>query len=112
MSQANDKHPELASRPTLQDLQKYVAETCEFRGYSTDTRYCLLLLCEEVGELAKAIRKTTGGTIDPESRDSHVDEEAADVLWMLAVIANGLGVDLEQAFRNKMEINKSRVWKK
>ena len=105
------EHPRLPSNPTLGDVQKYIDEAIAFRHHSTDTKYCLLLLTEEVGELAKAIRKTTGGTIDPESRDSHVDEEAADVLWMLVTICNSLGIDLEQSLRAKEEKNKLRTWK-
>lgn len=104
-------HPSLKSGATLADIQQYIKETNAFRKHNVDTRYVLLLLCEEVGELAKAIRKTTGGTIDPESRDSHVDEEAADVLWMLISICNNFGIDLEQALRTKEEKNKQRVWK-
>ncbi len=103
--------PVLSDKPRLAEIQRYIRDAGVSRGYDTSTQYCLMLLCEEVGELAKAIRKTTGGTIDPESRDAHVDEEAADVLWMLLCICNSQGVNLEQAFRKKEEKNKLRVWK-
>jgi NTP pyrophosphatase (non-canonical NTP hydrolase) len=43
--------------------------------------------------------------------DAHADEEAADVLWMLLTVCNGLGIDLEAAFRAKDEHNKTRTWK-
>jgi NTP pyrophosphatase (non-canonical NTP hydrolase) len=108
MSEPNQ--PALGKNPTLADVQRYVAEMNIARGHSTELLYCMLLLCEEVGELAKAIRKQTGGRMDVASRDAHVDEEAADVLWLLLAVCNSLGVDLETAFRAKEEKNKSRVW--
>jgi len=104
-------HPVLPPQPTLADIQRYVDETNTYRGYNVDLQYCVMLLCEEVGEVAKAVRKSIGGKMDPNSKDTHVDEEAADVLWVLTAICNGLGIDLEQAFRAKEEKNKIRVWK-
>ena len=105
-------HPVLGAKPTLAEVQAYVGATNTFRGHDTSVSACLLLLCEEVGELAKAARKSTGIRIDAaKADDMHVDEEAADVLWMLASACNSLGVDLEQAFRSKEEKNKLRTWK-
>ena len=105
-------HPVLAAKPALHDVQAYVAATNTFRGHDTSLSTCLLLLCEEVGELAKAARKSTGIRMDTaKADDMHADEEAADVLWMLASVCNSLGIDLERAFRAKEEKNKLRTWK-
>lgn len=105
-------HPVLPPQPTLADVQHYVGETNIYRDHDTSLSACLLLLCEEVGELVKASRKSTGIRLDSaKPDDAHTDEEAADVLWMLASICNSLGIDLEQAFRAKEVKNKSRVWK-
>lgn len=41
----------------------------------------------------------------------HLDHEVADVLMNLHVICNKFGIDLEQAFRAKEEVNKARTWK-
>jgi NTP pyrophosphatase (non-canonical NTP hydrolase) len=48
------------------------------------------------------------------AEDTHMAElshEAADVLIVLLGICNMLDVDLEQAFRDKEELNKKRTWK-
>ncbi len=104
-------HPTLPPQPTLADFQAYVANTLVYRRLNSSTQYCMLMLCEEVGELAKAVRKNVGGKMDIAKPDAHADEEAADVLWMLLTVCNGLGIDLEAAFRAKDEHNKTRTWK-
>jgi NTP pyrophosphatase (non-canonical NTP hydrolase) len=40
----------------------------------------------------------------------NVDEELADVLIYLCSLANRCGIDLEDAFRKKEEVNKNRQW--
>lgn len=105
--------PELREKPTLKDIQKYVEELGEERGFDKENvlKKCLLL-GEEVGELFKAIRKKEKIKIDHNSKFGSIDEELADVLIMTCSIANCLGIDLEEAFRNKEEINKKRKWEK
>lgn len=108
MAAAN--HPMLKASPTLAEVQKYIADTNAFRGHNTELLYCMLMLCEEVGELAKAVRKNIGGKVDAASREAHTDEEAADVLWLLIAVCNNLGIDLEAALRAKEEKNRQRTW--
>ncbi len=43
-------------------------------------------------------------------RDISLEEEFADVLSYLLDLANTYHIDLEKAFREKEEINKSRKW--
>jgi len=101
----------LKDHPTLADLQAYVREMELERGFDKETviEQCLLL-GEEIGELFRAFRKTTGMHCDPNSPNRVVGEEMADILIYLCALANRSGVDLEQAFRNKEEINKTRTW--
>ncbi len=66
---------------------------------------------EEVGELFKAVRKAEKIKIDHNSKITSVSEELADVLIFLCSIANKFEIDLEKAFREKEEINKTRSWK-
>jgi NTP pyrophosphatase (non-canonical NTP hydrolase) len=66
---------------------------------------------EEVGELFKAIRKTENISTDANSETFHIGEELADILIYVCAIANRYGINLEEAFRKKEEINKKRVWK-
>lgn len=53
--------PSLKSNPTLSDLQRYVSELEQERGFAhQDVLQKCLLLGEEVGELFKTIRKRKG----------------------------------------------------
>lgn len=101
----------LGERPTLADLQAYVANLEKERGFSAQTaRDKCLLLGEEVGELYRAVRRAEGWTVDPASRAADVGEELADCLIYLCAIANRYGIDLEAAFRAKEERNATRTW--
>jgi NTP pyrophosphatase (non-canonical NTP hydrolase) len=103
---------DLTTHPTLPELQRYMDEICKERGWTKDN-YAekFLLFTEEVGELAKAIRKTQG-LYQEKARQEHLSlaEELADVFSYLLDLANCFQVDLEQAFRAKEQINQSRTW--
>ena len=103
--------PEL-SEATLSNLQTYVTELEIERGFIDQTllQKCLLM-GEEMGELFKAIRKAEHISTDKNSQTFHVGEELADILIYVCAIANRCDIDLEEAFRQKEEINKKRVWK-
>lgn len=100
----------LREKPTLQDFQAYIAKMKEVRGFKSDKIYECCLLAEETGELISAIRKNTkGGKIGSGSVPGNIKYELADVFIYLCSIANLHGIDLEDAFREKEEINKKRV---
>jgi NTP pyrophosphatase (non-canonical NTP hydrolase) len=104
----------LKESPSLDDIQRYIADMEQERGFTDVTLLqTYLLLVEEVGELAKSIRKshTDMRTDAAKSYDETAAHEIADVLMVLTAIANRLGVDMEQAFREKEERNKQRTWK-
>jgi len=103
---------ELKKDATLKDIQEYVKELEKERGFLVDTKLqkCLLL-GEEVGELFKAVRKAEKIAVDENSDITPVEHELADILIYLAAIANRYGIDLEEAFREKEEVNKKRQWK-
>jgi NTP pyrophosphatase (non-canonical NTP hydrolase) len=105
-------HPTLQENPTLKDVQDYVQQVVRYRGFDKQSvQDELLMLCEEVGELAKAVRKHTGSVrIAADSKDANVRHETADVLWMLLCVCNRLGIDLETALREKEAHNKTRTW--
>ena len=104
---------QLSERPTLNDLQRYMDEVCQERGWTKDTpAEKFVLFVEEVGELAKAMRKAAGLYDEPaKQRAFDLEEEFADVLSYLLDLANCFEVDLEQAFRAKEQVNQSRTWK-
>ncbi len=102
----------LPASPTLADYQKYVRELVIERGFETNLSGAFQLLMEECGELAKAARKQSKIKTDvSKGSDQNAAFEAADVFIFLLDICNQLGVNLEEAFRAKEEINKTRVWK-
>jgi len=105
--------PMLKEKPTLKNFQKYVKELEIERGFEKEAVIVkCLLLAEEVGELFKAIRKKDKVIkVDHNSKSGSVDEELADIIIYLCAIANRFDIDLEQAFRDKEEINKQRTWK-
>ncbi|MCL2376748.1 MAG: hypothetical protein FWC76_05045 [Defluviitaleaceae bacterium] len=103
---------ELSPNASLTEIQTYVAKVLKLRGISGQpVQNSLLLLCEEVGELAKAIRKNTEGmSIEAGSDNFSVAEEMADVVIVLSEIANTLDISLADAFIAKEKINMNRNW--
>lgn len=73
----------------------------------------MLLLTEEVGELAKAIRKEKNlMSIDNIKINNYdtVESEIADVFIVLCNICNKLDIDLFRALKNKEKENITRRW--
>jgi NTP pyrophosphatase (non-canonical NTP hydrolase) len=103
---------DLPDDPTLKQLQSYLAQVVQERGWTKDsTSEKFMLFIEEVGELAKAMRKAAGLYEEQaKARTISLEEEFADVLSYLLDLANRFDVDLEQAFRAKEAINQSRTW--
>jgi NTP pyrophosphatase (non-canonical NTP hydrolase) len=102
----------LPEHPTLKDLQLYIDNVCKERGWTKDT-YAekFLLFTEEVGELAKAMRRAAGLYEEKaKQQQNKLAEEFADVLSYLLDLANLYQVDLETAFREKEQINQTRTW--
>ena len=103
--------PELKTNPQLKDIQQYVKDLEEERGFSQEEviKKCLLL-GEEIGELFKAIRKEEKLKLDSHSKIGNIKEELADIIIYICAIANRYNIDLEDAFRNKEEQTKKRKW--
>src|SRR6202000_609961 len=92
----------LSDRPTLEDYQQFVKKLIVERGYNEETvPEVMMLLTEEIGELAKAIRKLNGQKTHQDSRIHDVGEELADCFWLLIDLSTRLNIDLEKAFRAK-----------
>ncbi|MDB5180771.1 MAG: hypothetical protein JWO54_568 [Candidatus Saccharibacteria bacterium] len=96
---------------TLAEYQTLIKQLVIDRGFEKETvPEVFTLLIEEVGELAKAIRKKNGQKVDLSRKQHEVEEEAADVFWLLIDLCNRLDIDLEKAFTEKEEKNATRVW--
>jgi NTP pyrophosphatase (non-canonical NTP hydrolase) len=99
----------LPDRPTLSDYQQFVKQLIVERGYNEETLpEVMLLLTEEIGELAKAIRKLNGQKTHQDSRIHDTAEELADCFWLLIDLTTRLDIDLENAFRAKEAKNRRR----
>jgi NTP pyrophosphatase (non-canonical NTP hydrolase) len=97
-------------------LQKYVHDMVIRRGFDKENpQDILLLLMEEVGELAKAMRKylgfKTGQEKDKQEKYTEVQSELADIFIYLLDISNTLNISLIQAFQEKEKENEMRKWK-
>jgi NTP pyrophosphatase (non-canonical NTP hydrolase) len=94
---------------SLNDYQKLVHKLVVERGYDKETvSEVFTLLVEEVGELAKAIRKTNGQKVHLDSCVHEVGEEMADVFWLVIDLCNRLDINLAQAYESKEQKNQKR----
>jgi len=112
---SQNKEPQLYRECSLPSLQEYVEWMVKVRGFEKESlRDVALLLMEEVGELAKAIRRRVGlkEDVSESSRCKKVGHELVDCLIYLLDIANISGVDLGAAFLEKEKINSQRTWGK
>lgn len=60
-------------------------------------------LTEEVGELARVMARKYGDQSFKEGEKENLDEEMADILWVLICLANQTGVNLEDALVKSIE---------
>ena len=96
----------------ISGLQKYYEKVSNRRGWSNESpRDTMLLLTEEIGELARAIRKSEGLKRDAGYNDVGLLDELADVQLYLVHLANGLGVSLDEAV-NQKEAKNDECFKK
>lgn len=106
--------PELPQDGTLDKLQAYVKEMARARGFSEETpAEIFILLLEEIGELAKAMRARLKLSMSSSDRSSkNIPLELADCLIYLLHLANQTGVNLFAAFRQKERLNATKKWAK
>ena len=100
-------------KSSIIDLQKYVNDMIKVRGFENETpKDIMLLLTEEIGELAREIRKLSGIKMDIEKEyKTGASEEIADVFIYILSMCKVLNIDLLEAFKNKEKINLKRTWK-
>lgn len=63
----------------------------------------MTILTEEVGELARVMARKYGDQSFKKGEKCNLDEEMADILWVLICLANQTGVNLTEAFQKSME---------
>ena len=89
---------------TLEEAQKQVdlwIKKYGVRYFSELTN--MAVLTEEVGELARVMARKYGDQSFKEGEKDNLEDEMADVLWVLLCLANQTGVNLTEAFTRNLE---------
>ena len=82
------------------------------RGFDTkDVSKKLVMLMEEAGELAKAVRKHVGMKFTDTTKQQELREELADVQIVLLGLASMLDEDVFSAVIDKEKKSRTRKWK-
>lgn len=89
---------------TIEEAQKQVDSWIKEYGvryFSELTN--MAVLTEEVGEMARVMSRKYGDQSFKEGEKDNLDDEIADVLWVLLCIANQTGVNVTEAFARNLE---------
>lgn len=94
----------------LRALQAHYERAAVRRGWDGETATdTMLLLTEEIGELARAVRKNSALSRHHEYGPADVADELADVQLYLVHLANILDVDIASAVSAKERVNARRA---
>jgi NTP pyrophosphatase (non-canonical NTP hydrolase) len=97
---------EISLRKAQQEVDHWI-RTTGVRYFSELTN--LGILMEEVGELSRILVRKFGEQSFKESdKGVKLEDEMADVLWVLICLANQTGVDLTKALEENFEKKNSR----
>lgn len=90
---------------TIQEAQQQVDQWIKTTGVRYFNELTNLgILMEEVGELSRIMVRTYGEqSFKKSDLNRQLDDEMADVLWVLICLANQTGVDLAAALQRNME---------
>ena len=94
---------------SLAEMQRRVDEwitTIGVRYFSPLTN--MAILAEETGEVARIMARRYGDQSFKEGDKDDLADELADLLWVVAAIANQSGVNLEEAFQRNIEKKTAR----
>ena len=104
---------ELPDNDSMTELQKYIWQMNIERGFNLeDPAKKMVMLMEEVGELAKAVRKQVGLKFTDTTKRTEVAEELADVQIVLLGLASLMNEDMFDAVVAKERKNRERSWQK
>jgi deoxyguanosine kinase len=113
-------------RRRLGDFQRWHLALDKEKGFSTDPYINFICLTEEMGELGAELKqvwvaqerhyKRVGNRREAQDRAlqehlPHLREELADCLAYILKLANYTGIDLEEAYLEKMKTNVGRNWR-
>ena len=101
--------PAVSSSLTLSALADSIAHMAAACGFADEApRDLLLLLCEETGELARAIRLAEGLAVAADTSSASLPAELADCAILLVRLALAYRVDLGAAVLAKCAQNERR----
>lgn len=103
----------LSKKSSVEELQKYIKDMFKVRGFRTTLLERMCLLTEEMGELAKEVRKTDNNLMIDINKNysSNLENEITDVFICLMGMCELLDMDIVEGLKNKEEINFKREWK-
>ena len=89
--------------PTLADVQHTVDQWIRGTGcgYFSELTNAVIL-AEETGEVARVMARLYGDQKAKPGDKANLADELADLLWVVAAIANQTGVDLSEAFEENL----------
>lgn len=95
---------------TIDEAQKVVDEWITTKGVRYFNELTnMTILTEEVGELARIMARTYGEQSFKASDKEHtLEDELADILWVLICLANQTGVNLTDALKKNLEKKNTR----
>lgn len=94
---------------TIKELQQQVDKWIKEYGVRYfDEMTNMAILTEEVGEVARIMARKYGEQSFKEGEENSLDDEIADVIWVLVCIANQTGIDLTKAIENNFAKKSSR----
>jgi len=95
---------------TIQQAQQKIDEWIKTHGVRYFNELTnMAILTEEVGEVARIMSRRYGEQSEKESdKNKKLDEELADVMFVLMCIANQTGIDLEKALEENLKKKTAR----
>ncbi|NLI36757.1 MAG: nucleotide pyrophosphohydrolase [Bacteroidales bacterium] len=94
---------------TIQEAQQLVDEWIKKYGVRYFNELTnMTILTEEVGEMARVMARKYGEQSFKKGEKDNLEEEIADVFWVLICIANQTGTDLTKALEKSIEKKTNR----
>ena len=91
---------DISLRALQQEVDRWITSV-GVRYFSPLTN--MAILTEEVGEVARIMARRYGDQSAKQGEKSDLADELADVLWVVAALANQCDVDLTEAFARNIE---------
>ncbi|MDG5758579.1 MazG-like family protein [Natronococcus sp. A-GB1] len=92
----------------MNDSQQRVAAFVDDHDLETPPEFRLLDLVSEIGELAKDANESTAYGAEPDKLDINGDE-LGDALFALLALADGVGIDADEALEEAFEKYERRL---